>query len=353
MVTVIESNDVWGDVGRNFGKGTVKGYQNQSDDRALQKTIQNLPPDASPKDVLNAILGTNTYSNEAKQQALKNYMGVKEFEETQRKAKEQAALQRARNDILQAKESRIAQAKDDARSNVKTIVNQLDLPEEQKESLGESLDIKGATDLLKQQITQNEKKLNPLKNKGADEYIELTKELGTLKTTLEDIDYAESLSDDLGYTGTLWSTLGLSRKGKELEGVAFPLIQPILKMLAPSGAIAAQKLKTTQEKYAIRGSDAPWNRKAKLDALRRFAKQAEKRATDRMEFLKKHDFSPPKEELERFDRDSETIVDAMLDYDIQAEDADVPAEASKFKGQTITSPDGQKYYSDGQRWVKK
>lgn len=383
MVTVIESEDPWRNVGKNLATGLVEGYQGRSDEASLKKTIEGLDPNAPAQDVLKAILGTKTYSPQAKRQMLTDYLGAQEVERSVQKGREaqtlesarldiernkaaaqkanmerQRQLQSERNDILKDKNQIKQGEKENERSNIKAIVDQLDLSPEKKEALGNSITYRGAEDLLKQQLT-NADKLSPLErklqDKSAEEFIDLTKEIATLDSTLEDINYAEDLSNELGYKGTLWSALGLSQKGKELEGVAFPLIQPILKMLAPSGAIAAQKLKTTQEKYAIRGSDAPWNRKAKLDALRRFANQAKKRATDRMELMKNSNFNPNAEALKKFDRESETVVDAMLDYDLIGEEVklpDMPA-AGQFKGKTVTSPEGQKYYSDGTRWVKK
>lgn len=91
MATVIQEQQSRGDLRRNavgnalggiIEKG-AEGYQNRADEMALQGAITKLGKDASPQDVLNAITGTHTYRQDAKQNFFKNYLGVKEFEKAQ------------------------------------------------------------------------------------------------------------------------------------------------------------------------------------------------------------------------------------------------------------------------------
>lgn len=358
MVTILpkEEND-WSGAFKGFGKGLSEGYMNRADEMALQRAVGDLKPNATPREILDAITKTNTYSPQAKQNVLENYIGVEKFEELKRHAKEQDLLSRIREDRENKKLNR-------EKENVQTIVDQLDISPEKKKALGETLTQNAAESLLKEQLKLRDEKLSPgqkiIQEKNADEYIHLTKEIPELETNAADIDYAEQLSKELGLPGVVTGALGLSGKGKELEAHSFTLMKPIVKIFNPSGPIAQQKLKMIQDKYVIKASDAPWTKQAKIRALRRFNNQALKRAKDRMELFVKYDANPPVDILNQFDKESDTISDVMIDYDLQGEevtDKDLPKEVSgnvaQFKGQTITSPDGKKYFSDGTRWIKR
>lgn len=366
MVQFIPADNSWANAFREAGSGLSQGYMNRTDENSLRKTVEGLGPNPSPRQILDAITRTKTYNPESKQSVLKNYLGVENFEELKRKAQAQEEISKARNDILQAKENKQNTKEKTERTNVQSIVDQLDLPPEKKESLGQTLSQSAAESLLKDQLkpSKKEEKLTPFERKvqerNAEEYINLTKEIPKIESTLGDIAYARQLSDELGISGSVKGALGLSKKAKELEGVSFTLMEPIVKIFNPSGPIAQQKLKMIQDKYVISPSDAPWTKKAKLDALERFSKQALNRAQQKLSLIKQYDGNPPENVIENFDKESDTISDAMINYDLQGEEAsdkDLPKELSqnvaKFKGQTITSPDGQKYFSDGTRWIKK
>lgn len=356
MVQFIPARNEWAEGFGQLGSGLAQGYMNRTDENAVRKAILDLGPNASAKDILSALTNTKTYSPEAKQNALKNYLGVEEFEELKRKNKSQEAIDEARNAIASAKESREAAKPDLERTQTRNIVDQLDLPEEQKSSLRENIDIDTAQSLLKEQVKSKSGEDKKTKDKNAEDYVKLVRdEIPELETTLEDIAYARKLSDEMSVFGIAGSPFNLSGKGKELEGVSFTLMKPIVKMFNPSGPIAQQKLKMIQDKYVVYGSDAPWTKKAKLDALERFAKQALNRAQKKVEMIREYDGNPPKAVEEQFDRESDTLSDAMLNYDITAEEISNPAlpPAAEYSGETVNLPDGTKAFSDGTRWIKK
>lgn len=85
MVTILPKENDWADAFSSIGKGVSEGYLDRSDENALKKAVQDLKPNASPREILDAITGTKTYGKEAKQNVIKNYMGIAEFEETQKK----------------------------------------------------------------------------------------------------------------------------------------------------------------------------------------------------------------------------------------------------------------------------
>lgn len=109
----------------NFIEKGVEGYQTRADEMALQKAVGDLGPKASPQQILQAITGTHTYSPAAKQNALKNYIGVAEFEEASAKRKsveEQNSIKNAQRDrALDIQEERLDKTAKDLKtaSNIK------------------------------------------------------------------------------------------------------------------------------------------------------------------------------------------------------------------------------------------
>lgn len=370
MVTIVPPDEDWSKAFRQLGEGMGEGYQNRSDEVALQNAITSLGENATPRQILDAITKTKTYSPESKQNLFKNYLGAAEFEEAQKSALRKEDIEKARNTIMQGrniitekkeeKKERKEYLKDEnERRKANAIIDQLNLPTEQKESLKNNISIDSAEDLLKDQLKQKKSKLTPfektVQQKNAEEYINLTKRLPELQSNLENINYSRELADQIGPFKMIGGAMGLSGKAKELEGISFTLIEPIVKIFNPSGPLAQQKLKMIKDKYVIKATDFPQIRRAKLDALERFGKQAYDRTKKKLELIQKYGGNPSTEAIENFDKESDTLADAMLDFDIQGEevkDERLPS-AGSFKGKTITSPEGQKFYSDGTRWLKK
>lgn len=147
MVTILpKEENPWATAAESFTRGATEGYFRQSDEMALQKAVGDLPPNAAPKDVLNAILKTKTYSPEAKQQLFKNVMGVAEFEQTQQKLQNEAANK-------QAKQAKKDQKEETNLSSAKALISQSDLaPEQKKQALADieagNLNFEGAKALF-------------------------------------------------------------------------------------------------------------------------------------------------------------------------------------------------------------
>lgn len=99
MVTFIPAKDDWADAFRKIGSGVTQGYMNRSDENAVRKAIADLGPNASARDILSTLTNVKTYGNEAKQEALKNYLGVENFEELKRKAQAQEEISREKNRV--------------------------------------------------------------------------------------------------------------------------------------------------------------------------------------------------------------------------------------------------------------
>jgi len=85
MVQFIPARNTWSEAFQNIGGGLVKGYQDRSDENAIQNAVTSLGDNPTARQILNAVTGAKTHSPAAKQNFLKNYMGVEEFEEVKRK----------------------------------------------------------------------------------------------------------------------------------------------------------------------------------------------------------------------------------------------------------------------------
>ncbi len=358
MVQVLQGQDHWGDAFRQAGSNLVSGYHKRSDEMALQKAIGDLGDKPTPRQILDAVTKTKTHSNEAKQGLLKNALGVANFEELQTQHREANELAKKNIEVAQAKADIDNQKQSQERERTRRIANQLDVPEEKRKELGDTLSLSAAEGLYKDQVKSGNKGEKPspfdkkLQEKNAEEYIGLTKEIPVLESNAKNIDDVEKLSKDLGWRGRL-NILG--EKAAELNALSFPLIQPIVKMFNPSGPIATRKLEVIQDKYQIKKTDTPAQAQGKINALRAFNNQAIQRAKERLALLEEFKGNPPKQVIEKFDKDSETLGDAMVDYETAGEAVDIPGipEAKTLKGVTIKGPDGTRYTSDGTRWLKK
>lgn len=120
MVQFIPARNDWADAFEELGKGVSQGYINRTDEDALKKTIGSLSPNASPRQILDAITSTRTYSPEAKQTALKNYLGVQNFEELKRHSMEQEQIAQEKNRIAELK----SQAPQDRESSIGNYLSQ-------------------------------------------------------------------------------------------------------------------------------------------------------------------------------------------------------------------------------------
>lgn len=78
MVQVIQQENPWAQAAGQLGGGLVQGYTERSDENAIRRAIEELGPDAKPRDVINTLTGLKTYGSGAKQRAVQNYQ--KSFE---------------------------------------------------------------------------------------------------------------------------------------------------------------------------------------------------------------------------------------------------------------------------------
>lgn len=135
MVTVVPADEGWGEAFSKFGQGFTQGAMNRSDQKALQKAIDDLPPNADPRDVLKAVTGVKSYNNQAKQDFLKNSLEVdkyrQHFEETKKKHEMQETKAKEKEQKRVAEEKKAQNDREVADS----LIDNANIPEEQKQAL--------------------------------------------------------------------------------------------------------------------------------------------------------------------------------------------------------------------------
>lgn len=417
MVTILpREENGWAAAAKDFGGGLTKGYQNASDENAIRESLERLGPEAKPQDVLKALTNTRTYNPKVKQQALENYLGTSKFEELQRHAKQTEALQAARNSIAtnnatNAENHRVAQRTETNRHNVASegvssarnevqndrniiagnraverattqekkdlekaeekqkqredtqeIVNKLDLSDEEKASFGKSLTLPTAEKLLVEKLTGN-KELSPIQKKKAGlyakDYVELTKDIPKMRAHLANIEEVKRLSNSMGNAQAFANNFMYTPKGAELKSKSIALIQPLLKVLNPTGQIAVSKLHFVNDLTALQPNDTVAVREAKIKALEMYGNQALARAEEYMKFIDDFDKGLISGEqldkkVKNFDVEQETFVDSMIDHlggPAKEEVSKLP-KPSEWKGKTLESESGARYKSNGQNWEK-
>lgn len=324
MATFVPGSTQWGELGQSLGQAAGAGYVKHHDDSALRKSIEALGPNPSPRDLLNAITQTKTYSNKSKQDLLKHHLGVAEFEETKRHAMEMENAAKLKAEATMAKKLAEQATKDKKaeleKNDAIALVNNSNLPEEQKQVLANQinegkLSYNAAKEISK---TKNEKKNTVsdfdkiVSKENAKQYIKATQDIVIAQRNLNDLNKIEKLNNDLkGPLGMFEALNPFSEKAAELTSLGFAAIEPIVKVFNPSGPIAQKKLEQLQKLYAINATDTYGKIKGKVNALKRFATTAKDLAEKRIKLFEKYNGSPPIGEVAQLDSIGNDLLNKM------------------------------------------
>lgn len=135
MVTVVPADEGWADAFRSFGKGASEGYTNRADQMALQKAVDELGPDADPREVLKAVTGVKTYDNKAKQDFFKNSIEVNKYQQHFDETKKKHAVQEAKNKEKETKRLAEEKKSQNEREVADSLIDNANIPDEQKNAL--------------------------------------------------------------------------------------------------------------------------------------------------------------------------------------------------------------------------
>lgn len=319
MVTILPKEEDWGDIFGRVGEGFAQGFAGRSDERALQKAVEDLGPNPEPRKLLDAITKTKTYNPKAKQEFFKNALGVAEFEELQKKHR---ADEEYRNTEKMVKEKekadKLAQEKNDASA----IVNSSDLDDEQKQKLLDDVEKGNITYKAVKEITKP-KKAEPestftkgLSKEHVKQYVKAEEDLVRSQRNLNDIDRVEELIDKVsGPLGYFTAANPFNEDVAELTALGFGTIEPIVKQFNPSGPIAQKKLEQLQKIYGINRFDSKAVMKGKTAALKRYAKASKELSEKRIALFEKYNGSPPIGDVVRLNAEGESFIENMLKTD--------------------------------------
>jgi hypothetical protein len=244
MVTVLPKEDDWGETGRQIGQAAVQGYTERSDEKALQKALAGLGPNASARDILNAVTNTKTYSKEAKQTALKNYLGVAEFEELQRKNR--AAEESAKS----GKSQKEAELDEKKRANlIKEKQNErvLDISQEKGQRTGKVENTAGAI----RSGLQTVQEMNDIGAKGNLGWGTGVRKVWSAEAAKDAAQY-----ERLGKSLIQLSTSIIPRNRLEFEVLAHDLYDPSVRDAAREGILTAMKNLLTRNLLEVEGGAA-------------------------------------------------------------------------------------------------
>lgn len=406
MVQVIPRNNEWKEAIGQSISNVWEPHKQAHDEIALQKSLQNLKPNASARDILDAITETKTYSPKAKQNALENYLGAEKLDQTVRQAeakgKELADYKRMEQDLSIAKERKRSEEKEreqginekkneielakynfnkqekelkktelqdkedkkiaekekdkqEKQEYKESLINTfVDLPEATKEILkGGPLNI--VESLYKKQITPKDEKLSPAEVQYskdlAKEYFQIGKDLPELQGDLEKLDDIEKLVDSGSFIGGWFG----SGKAKELNAKTLPFIKYMTKILAPAGPIIKAKMDLAKDTIHINATDPIWQQKGKIRALRYMLEASASRMEKRQQYILDSNFRFPKESMKEFDEETANELDKIIKMPFRGATAkDLPEEMpppEEEKGKYIDAPDGNTYYSNGEKWT--
>lgn len=328
MVTVVQRTDPTAGFGKALGEGITAGLEERKnrgeiahDESAIRNAIEKLGPEASMRDIVNAVSGVKTYRQESKQTALKNLAAARDVEFKEKEFAEKIREAKAR-ETLTGRQLDIAEGK----------ANQpkLEKPTEFQKGLAKEnvkLYIKSGNDVV-----------------AADR-------------TLKDLDRLEQLNNELsGPLGYFNALDPFNEKAAELTSLGFGVLEAPVHIFNPAGPIAQKKLEQLQKIYGINRLDSSATIKGKISALKRYAIDLRSVAQQRLDLFEKYDGNPPLGEVARLDAKGNDILDIMAKSPVPGSPIEAPKDApdaKKFQGKSIKFPDGNTYYSDGEVWRAK
>ena len=142
-----------------------------------------------------------------------------------------------------------------------------------------------------------------LMKKGAATYEGLQQSNLQLQDALGEVNRIERMIDQLSGTGGYKYLIPGTKEAQiasDLRASSQTVVQPILKILNPAGAMAMQKFKAIMDTHAIEPSDTTAKAKGKANAVRNFMSKALERNNYLMQLLYDHEGVIPPEEFAKY-----------------------------------------------------
>ena len=309
MVTILPKQNDWSDEFQTIGQGPSEGYQNRSDQMALQKAVLDLGDNPPADKLLKAILGTKTYNPQSQQTFFNNALGEEKFKETQRHAK---AVEEENNLKKSLEETKENTKKLSDMNDALTLIDAAKIPHEEKK-------------VLRDKVEKGEASFNAIKEvlKPNKENIKNEEQAKSKELTQRAFNDIAKLIPEVGRSGIITSKLGGDTaksyaKFTSLTGA----LEAILVEQVSGGRLSDVRFKYIVEQLLPKPSDTQSEITGKLEGLATMLDL------------------DPKELGVKGKESKESNI-----YKLPP--------PSEYKGEEVEDSDGTTYYSDGDTWKKK
>lgn len=319
MATIINESDPRAEAFRNLGAGALQSHYTRSDEMAIKNALEKLGENPTARQVLDAVTNAQTYSPQAKQQALKNFLGAQEFDELKKKSQRQEELQEQTINLKRdLEELKIKRQADKELNDSLTLIDASELAHDEKETLRDRVkEGKVSYDAVKEVLKPNKEKIKK-------EEEEKSKDV-----TQNAFNELAGLIPKVGRTGILTSKLGGDTAKAYANFTSLTgALEALLVEKVNRGALSNKRFEYITETLLPKPHDTQAEIEGKLSGL---ASILELDASA----------LGAKKGNDRYVVKAGEIPQTLM------------SNAKKYEGKTITAPNGQKYFSDGEKWLKK
>lgn len=154
---------------------------------------------------------------------------------------------------------------------------------------------------------------NLIATEAAKGYIAAKTELPKLQATMDNITRLRELGKNLRGIGGYAKAAFKTKSASEYNTLSASLLDPIIKVFNPVGAVPVTKLNWIRETFAPQASDLASTQEGKLATLERLASQAQQRAQQKIKLFNDYSGEPPESLVLQFDNDSAKMMTDFVD----------------------------------------
>ncbi len=144
-------------------------------------------------------------------------------------------------------------------------------------------------------------------------YVSAVGEIPKLQSTLDNIGRLRELGGKLRGPGGYVKAAFKTQSASEYNTLSASLLDPIIKIFNPVGAVPVTKLNWIRETFAPQASDLASTQEGKLTTLERLASQAKQRAEQKIKLFNDYNGEPPESEVVKFDNESAKMMTDFVD----------------------------------------
>lgn len=193
----------------------------------------------------------------------------------------------------------------------------------------------------KQQISDYDKIRS--QKQAADVYKTENEDLPRYKSSQQNITHlknlAKKLTGPLGYGKALFNT----SEAAEFNTLGASLLEPVIKVFNPTGALPTAKLNWIKDQFQPRASELSSTIAGKISTMERLNNQAIQRAEDKIKLYHNFNGNPPASEVMKFDQESDKFINDFVDKEILKDT--IIKETPKGKV-AMLDPDGKPLHVD-------